>query len=64
MIQIGLQPSSAAFAEGCRSSPDGAMGDHSGPERRLASDLPEEPGDGILFVSPPPLPFPRVFPGL
>ena len=65
MIQIGLQPPSAAFTEGRRSNPDDAMGDHSGLEGQRASDLSEaESGDCILFVSPPPLPFPRVFPGL
>ena len=63
MIQIAVQPPSAAFTQGRRSDPDD-VGRPSGPESRRASDASEEPGDDIFYVSPPPLPFPRVFPGL
>lgn len=64
MIQIGTQPPAAAFREGRRSDPDDAIDGTSGSQRGLAADPSEEASDGILFVSPPPLPFPRVFPGL
>jgi len=64
MMQIGVQPLSAAFAEGPRPDPDEATGGNPGPESQLASDLSGDTSDGVLFVSPPPLPFPRVFPGL
>ncbi|MBY0324297.1 MAG: hypothetical protein K2X72_36640 [Reyranella sp.] len=63
MIQIGTQPPAAAFREGRRSDPADAIG-NSGSQSRLVADPSEEASDGILFVSPPPLPFPRVFPGL
>lgn len=64
MIQIAVQPPSAAFREGRRPDPADAIGGSSIPESRLDADPSEEASDGILFVSPPPLPFPRVFPGL
>jgi hypothetical protein len=64
MIQIGTQavpskipwPSTAAPIDAARRQV-GTESDLSGP--RAGSD--EDPP---LFVSPPPLPFPRVFPGL
>lgn len=63
MIQIGTQPSLAAFAEG----PPRQLGEeaaaHCDQELRRDS-LSDDRTDGPLFVSPPPLPFPRVFPGL
>src|SRR4029450_8656595 len=64
MMQIGEQPLSAAFTEGVPPDPDQAVGGHPGQESQVADDSPGEPRDGVLFVSPPPLPFPRVFPGL
>ena len=60
MIQIGEQPLSAAHTEGPPPDPDHAVGRHPGQGSQLA----DEPRDCVLFVSPPPLPFPRVFPGL
>jgi hypothetical protein len=63
MMQIGVHPLTRAFAEGSLPQPDEASGN---PIREPRS-LPEpsrDGGDDILFVSPPPLPFPRVFPGL
>jgi hypothetical protein len=64
MMQIGEQPLSAAFTEGVPPGPDQAVGGHPGQESQMADDSSGEPRDGVLFVSPPPLPFPRVFPGL
>jgi hypothetical protein len=64
MIQIGEQPVSAAFTGGPPSNLGQAGGGHPGGESRLVDDSAGEPQDSILFVSPPPLPFPRVFPGL
>ena len=64
MIQIGVQPLSAAFTEGPPPDPDQAVGGHAGQESRSAGDSSAQPQDGVLFVSPPPFPFPRVFPGL
>ena len=65
MIQIGVQPLSAAFTEGPPSDPDQAAGGHAGQESR-APGAPSGTAAGrrSLFVSPPPCPFPRVFPGL
>jgi hypothetical protein len=64
MIQIGVKPLSAASTEGCPPDPVHPVGGHPGQENRLPGDPSEQPLDGFLFVSPPPLPFPRVFPGL
>jgi hypothetical protein len=64
MIQIGAQPFPAAFAEGYPPDPGQTAGAHPERENRSADDPAGQPGDGVLFVSPPPLPFPRVFPGL
>lgn len=64
MMQIGIQPLSAAFAEGPLPHPDEPTSGSPGRERRLVSNLARDAGDDALFVSPPPLPFPRVFPGL
>jgi hypothetical protein len=64
MMQIGLQPPSAALAGGPPYDPDRAPGGPPGAETRRAGDAPEDASDAILFVSPPPIPFPRVFPGL
>jgi hypothetical protein len=64
MMQIGMQPPSAALAGGPPYNPDQALDRPPGAERRPPGEAPEDAGDGILFVSPPPLPFPRVFPGL
>jgi hypothetical protein len=64
MMQIGVQPLSAALVGGRPYDPDQAPGGHRGAESRPAGEAPEDAGDGILFVSPPPMPFPRVFPGL
>ena len=64
MMQIGMQPLSAAFAEGPQPRPDEATSGSPGRESQLVSDSAGDTGDDFLFVSPPPLPFPRVFPGL
>ena len=64
MIQIGVQPLSAAFTEGPPPDPDQAVSGHPGQESRLTDDPSGQPRTASLFVSPPPLPFPRVFPGL
>jgi hypothetical protein len=64
MIQIGEQPLSAPFTGSARPDPDQAVGGHVGHESQLADDAPRETPVGVPFVSPPPLPFPRVFPGL
>ena len=64
MMQIGMQPLSPAFAEGPLPHPDEAASGGPGRESQLAPDPARDTGDDFLFVSPPPLPFPRVFPGL
>jgi hypothetical protein len=64
MIQIGVQPRSAAFTEGPPPDLDPAIGGDRRPESQSADDPSGQPQDDVLFVSPPPLPFPRVFPGL
>lgn len=64
MIQIGEQPPSAALTEGQPPDPDSAVCGQHGPQSRLADDPSAQWQDGVLFVSPPPFPFPRVFPGL
>lgn len=64
MIQIGEQPLSAPFPEGVPPDPDPAIGGSPGRESRLADRSLGEAPDAVLFISPPPLPFPRVFPGL
>jgi hypothetical protein len=64
MMQIGLESPSAACAAGALPHPDETAGIGPGPETPPASDPSNDAGDGSLFVSPPPLPFPRVFPGL
>ena len=63
MMQIGVQPLSRAFAEGPLPQPDEATGTAGG-ETRSVRELSRETGDDVLFVSPPPMAFPRVFPGL
>ena len=62
MIQIGVKPLSAASTQGRPPDPARPVDGHPGQENRLPGDPSEQ--DGFLFVSPPPLPFPRVFPGL
>ena len=64
MIQIGVQPLSAASTEGRPPDPDQAVGGHAGQQSRATGDPSGQPPEMLLFVSPPPLPFPRVFPGL
>jgi hypothetical protein len=64
MIQIGERPLPRAFTEGCPSDPDQTVGSSLCYERQLAANCPTETPLGVLFVSPPPLPFPRVVPGL
>ena len=64
MIQIGLQPPSAALAEGPPHQPGEQADGRFGPRGRLDANPAREASDGSVFVSPPPLPFPRVFPGL
>ena len=57
MIQIGSQPPLAIVTDGPPSKPNEEIGGLSEPESFQDSSPP-------VFVSPPPLPFPRVFPGL
>jgi hypothetical protein len=64
MMQIGVQPLSAAFAEGSRPDPDQAVGGHAGQESQATGDPAGQLSEGLPSVSLPPLPFPRVFPGL
>ena len=64
MIQIDVTPHSAALVEGPLPDPDETIGAPRGHESPPGSDLSKEASEGILFFSPPPLPFPRVFPGL
>ena len=64
MTQIGVQPLSAILRDGPLPDPDEAMGGDPGPQTRWLSRLAGDAGESSLFVSPPPLPFPRVFPGL
>ncbi|SEP49183.1 hypothetical protein SAMN02990966_07239 [Rhodospirillales bacterium URHD0017] len=64
MIQIGAQPLPVAFGERPPPDPEQAIGGLPGGDSRLAEDSSAQALDGVLFVSPPPLPFPRVFPGL
>jgi hypothetical protein len=64
MIQIGEQPLPPRFTEGPPSDPDPTVAGHLGHEKQSADDSSFENPLGVLFVSPPPLPFPGVFPGL
>ena len=64
MIQIGEQSLPPAFTEGPPSDPDQTVGGHLGHESQLVDETSAETPVGVLFVSRPPLPFPRVFPGL
>ena len=59
MIQIGIQPLPCALAEGQPADPADVTG--TGPDFAGVASDGEDQG---LYVSPPPLPFPRVFPGL
>jgi hypothetical protein len=65
MMQIGIQPLSSASQQRSPAVPAepvcrqiGNSPDTGGPHEVTAAE------DQILFVSPPPLPFPRVYPGL
>ena len=64
MIQIGSQPPLAILADGPPSEPDEEIRGHSGPDGFLDFSPSRDSGDGRVFVSPPPMPFPRVFSGL
>jgi len=64
MIQIEVQSLSAAFTEGPPPDPDPAVGSQIGPQSQLGDAPSTQWQDRVLFVSPPPFPFPRVFPGL
>jgi hypothetical protein len=64
MIQIGIQPLPPAFAEGPPADPADVTGRKAGTGPRLAGAPSADTEDQTLYVSPPPLPFPRVFPGL
>jgi hypothetical protein len=64
MIQIGISPLPTPFPEGPSADPDEITGRQAGKRREPAGLSTAAADDGILFVSPPPLPFPRVFPGL
>jgi hypothetical protein len=65
MIQNGNpQPHPMAFPEGRPADVGKIIGRIAGDGRR-SDDQPEaDAGDALLFVSPPPAPWPRVFPGL
>ena len=64
MMQIGEQPLLATLTEVRPPDPDQAGDRHPNRESQLPGDVSGQSPDGVLFVSPPPLPFPRVFPGL
>jgi|FEC22Drversion2_1045045.scaffolds.fasta_scaffold00353_3 hypothetical protein len=60
MIQIGTGPSPAF-----RNAPPPVSSQGPAPDEAADDRIPSaEEADGPLFVSPPPLPFPRIFPGL
>ena len=61
MIQIGIEPRST-LGKTPPPAPDEAI--FARPASQSRSDPSAKADDGPLFVSPPPLPFPRVFPGL
>jgi hypothetical protein len=64
MMQIGVQSLPAPCLEGPLADPRQAFGDELGRQVPSSSGPSAEPGEDSLFVSPPALPFPRVFPGL
>jgi hypothetical protein len=69
MMQIGVQSLPAPCLEGPLADPRQTFGDELGRQVSSSSGSSSsgssaEPGEDSLFVSPPPLPFPRVFPGL
>lgn len=66
MIQIGNpQAHPAVFPEGRPADLEKILGRSVGEGDRPSGNLPAvDAEEGILFVSPPPLPWPRVFPGL
>ena len=66
MIQIGVNPPSAALGEATLSAPQQVVGIPSRQGIPEADDLSAQPREeeGCPFVSPLPMPFPRVFPGL
>ena len=66
MIQIGYpQAHPAVFPEGQPADLDKILGRSVGEADRPAGSLPAVDAEQrILFVSPPPLPWPRVSPGL
>jgi hypothetical protein len=64
MIQIGSLPLSTAFPEGPSADANEVIGHKATAGREPAAPPRLDADDGVLFVSPPPLPFPRVFPGL
>jgi hypothetical protein len=64
MMQIGEQPLLATLTEDPPPDSDQAGGRHRTRESQLPGDFSGQSPDGVLFVSPPPFPFPRVFPGL
>jgi hypothetical protein len=63
MIQIGIEPRST-LGETPPPTPDEAIFARPASQSRSDFDRSAKADDGPLFVSPPPLPFPRVFPGL
>ena len=64
MIQIGISPLPPAFPEGPFADRNEVVGHPATAGREPAGLARSDADDGILFVSPPPMPFPRVFPGL
>jgi hypothetical protein len=65
MMQIGnLEPCTMLSSAGQPAHLDKFPGRTSFDGERLAAAPTAEAEDGTLFVTPPPLPWPRIFPGL
>lgn len=64
MIQIGIQPLPTAFPEESPAGPTQVIGRQTGRGPDPTGTLSADTEDQTFVVSPPPLPFPRVFPGL
>ena len=65
MMQIGnSQPHPMAFPEGLTGDLAKIGGRPAGDGRRSNEQPAEDADDTVIFVSPPPAPWPRVFPGL
>ncbi len=64
MIQIDYQPHLPIVANGPSPGADEESPLRFGAKGMTDSNRPGNTCDGSLYVSPPPMPFPRVFPGL